>query len=145
MVSLNSGAAGEIQTMPLIVFRHPQSGRICASVASQSRAAFSATVSNTGWISVGELAITLRISLVAVCCSRDSFNSVKSRTFSMAMTAWEANVLRSAICLSEKGRDFGSPILKIAPIATSSRSNGHQESMNTEWFRKSIAFSGNSA
>ena len=44
--------------------------RICASAASQSRAALSATASKTGWISVGELAITRRISLVAVCCSR---------------------------------------------------------------------------
>ena len=32
--------------------------RIKASDASQSRAAFSATISNTGWISVGELAMT---------------------------------------------------------------------------------------
>ena len=31
-------------------------------------------------------------------------NSLNSRTFSMAMTAWSAKVLRSAICLSEKGR-----------------------------------------
>ena len=34
-----------------------------------ARAAFSATTSSTGWISVGELAITPKISLVAVCCS----------------------------------------------------------------------------
>ena len=36
---------------------------------------FSATTSNTGCISVGELAITPRISLVAVCCSRASRSS----------------------------------------------------------------------
>ena len=45
---------------------------IIASFASQSRAAFSATAAMTGWRSVGELAITRRISAVAVCCSSDS-------------------------------------------------------------------------
>ena len=42
-------------------------------MCSHSRAAFSATASNTGWISVGELAMTPKISLVAVCCSNDLF------------------------------------------------------------------------
>ena len=42
---------------------------------SHSRAALSATVSKTGWMSVGELAITCRISLVAVCCSSASVRS----------------------------------------------------------------------
>ena len=42
-------------------------------VASHSRAAVSATTSSTGWMSVGELAMTPRISLVAVCCSNASF------------------------------------------------------------------------
>ena len=37
----------------------------------------SAMVSSTGWISVGELAITPRISLVAVCCSSDSLSSLE--------------------------------------------------------------------
>ena len=36
---------------------------------------FSATASSTGWMSVGELAMTPKISLVAVCCSNDSFSS----------------------------------------------------------------------
>ena len=48
---------------------------IRASFASHSRAAFSATTSNTGWRSVGELAITRRISAVAVCCSKASLSS----------------------------------------------------------------------
>ena len=50
--------------------------------------------SNTGWTSVGDRAITRRISPVAVCCSSASVssalrasNSLNSRTFSMAMTA----------------------------------------------------------
>ena len=38
-------------------------------------------------MSVGDLAITPRISLVAVCCSKDSFSSRNSRTFSIAITA----------------------------------------------------------
>ena len=43
-----------------------------ASDASHSLVALSATAFNTGWISVGELAITRSISLVAVCCSNAS-------------------------------------------------------------------------
>ena len=56
--------------------------------------------SNTGWTSVGELLMTRRISLVAVCCSSASVSSrlracssVNSRTFSIAITAWSAKVL----------------------------------------------------
>ena len=60
-------------------------------------------------MSVGELAMTPKISLVAVCCSSDSLSSWNSRTFSMAITAWSAKVLRSAICLSVKGCDFCAP------------------------------------
>ena len=67
--------------------------------------------SKTGWTSVGELLMTRRISLVAVCCSSDSVSSrfrasssLKRRTFSMAMTAWSAKVSTSAIWLSVKGR-----------------------------------------
>src|SRR6266496_1161561 len=82
----------------------PSTSRSTASFALQTRAAFSATVSSTGWISVGELAITPRISLVAVCCSSDSLSSWNSRTFSMAMTAWSAKVSRSLICAGVKGR-----------------------------------------
>ena len=56
--------------MPLVAFYHPRRGAIYASVASHNPAALSAIASNTGWMSVGELAIMPRISLVAVCCSR---------------------------------------------------------------------------
>ena len=55
--------------------------------------------------------MTRRISLVAVCCSSDSVrsrlrasSSLNSRTFSMAITAWSAKVLRSSTCRSVKGR-----------------------------------------
>ena len=56
-------------------------------------AAFSATTSSTGCKSVGELAMTPKISLVAVCCSSDSLSSWNRRTFSMAITAWSAKVV----------------------------------------------------
>ena len=44
--------------------------------AASNRFECSAIASNTGCVSEGELAITLRISAVAVCCSRASFNSL---------------------------------------------------------------------
>jgi len=72
-----------------------------ASVASQMRAARSATASMTGCTSAGELEMTRSTSLMAVCCSRASFVSLNSRAFSMAMTAWLANVPSRVICLSD--------------------------------------------
>ena len=52
-------------------------------------------------MSVGEAAMTRRISPVAVCCSSASvtsrlraWTSSNSRTFSMAMTAWSAKSLQ---------------------------------------------------
>ncbi len=76
--------------------------------APHSLTALSAMMSKTGWRSVGELLMTRRISLVAVCCSSDSLrswlrasNSVNRRTFSMAITAWSAKVLSSSTSLSE--------------------------------------------
>ena len=81
----------------------PSRRKIAEFVAPHTRAAFSTTASMTGWRSVGELAITRRISAVAVCCSSASFVSLNSRTFSMAITAWTAKVSSSSICLSENG------------------------------------------
>ena len=49
--------------------------------------------------------------------------SWNSRTFSMAITAWSAKVLRRAICLSVKGRTSKRRIA-ITPIGIPSRSNG---------------------
>ena len=71
-------------------------------IGAANLAAFSTTASSTGWISVGELAMTPKISLVAVCCSNDSLSSWNSRTFSMAITAWSAKVSRSLICPSRR-------------------------------------------
>ena len=48
-------------------------------------------------------------------------NSLNSRTFSIAITAWSAKVLRSVICLSEKGRTSVRRI-RIAPMGAPSRS-----------------------
>ena len=52
-----------------------------------------------------------------------SSNSLNSRTFSMAITAWSAKVLRSAICLSVNGR---TSVRRTAmyPMATPSRNSG---------------------
>ena len=81
-------------------------------------------------MSVGELEMTRRISPVAVCCSSVSVrsrlrasSSLKRRTFSMAMTAWSAKVLRSSICVSGNGPGSGRPT-PITPIGSPSRSIG---------------------
>ena len=66
--------------------------------ALTSRFDRSAIASNTGCTSDGELAMTFRISAVAVCRSSASRVSLNSRTFSMAITAWSANVCSSVIC-----------------------------------------------
>ena len=42
--------------------------------------------SNTGWVSVGELLMTLRISAVAACCSSASSRSRRRRTFLGCLT-----------------------------------------------------------
>ena len=67
---------------------------IVAELASHSRNACAAIVSNTGCTSSGDWLITRRMSLVAVCCSSASVrsalrasSSLNSRTFSIAMTA----------------------------------------------------------
>jgi hypothetical protein len=44
----------------------------------------------------------LSTAAVAVCCCSDSRNSLRSRVFSMAMTAWSAK-LPNSICFSVKG------------------------------------------
>ena len=45
------------------------------------------TASNTGWRSVGELAMTCRISGVAVCCSRASVRR-SPEAFDLALRIW---------------------------------------------------------
>src|SRR5438128_10064231 len=77
-------------------FRKPPSERkICALVASHNFAALSATVSSTGCRSVGELAITRRISPVAVCCSNASRSSELDASTSavLCLSSWNKDVL----------------------------------------------------
>ena len=53
--------------------------------------------------------MALRTSAVAVCCCRLARSRVRActssnrRTFSIAITAWSANVVTSSICLSVNG------------------------------------------
>ena len=70
----------------------------------QSRIAFSSIASNTGARLPGELLMTCSTSAVAVCCSSASRVSVKSRAFSIAMTAWVAKLRTIVTCLSVNGR-----------------------------------------
>src|ERR1700730_15059331 len=97
---------------------------------SHSLTALSAIVSNTGCTSVGEIEITRRISAVAVRYSRDSVSSrvrccsaSNSRAFSIAITAWSANVVTSSICLSVK-RSTRWRARTITPIGTFCRKSG---------------------
>ncbi len=69
--------------------------RCCTPRSTSRRPAGSiarAIASNTGCTSDGELAITFRMSAVAVCRSSASCVSLNSRTFSIAITAWSAKV-----------------------------------------------------
>src|SRR5439155_5019936 len=67
---------------------NPSSNRVTAlNAASHNRAALATMASNTGWASAGELEITRRISLVAVCCSSASVG-VASRRALLALSSW---------------------------------------------------------
>ena len=72
--------------------------------ALQSRAADSTRVLSTVGKSKVDRLMALSTSAVPVCCWSDSRSSLSSRAFSMAMTAWAAKFVTSAICLSVKGR-----------------------------------------
>src|SRR5262249_9439076 len=70
----------------------------------------STSVCSTDLRSKVERLIILSTSAVAVCCRRDSLSSSvractssNSRTFSIAITAWSANVVTSSICLLVNG------------------------------------------
>ena len=91
--------------------------------APHSRTALSTMTSKTGWTSVGDPAMTLRISAVAVCRSSASLVSLNRRTFSIAMTAWSAKVDTSPICLSVNGLT-ASDHTAITPMMLPSRSIG---------------------
>ncbi len=84
-----------------------------------------------------ERPITLSSSLVAVCCSRATrssplraSSSVKRRTFSMAITAWSANVRSNPISASVNGRTSWRKTT-MAPTGRSSRSIG---TLSAVWY-----------
>jgi hypothetical protein len=79
--------------------------------------ALAAMASNTGCTSEGELAITFRMSAVAVCRSSASLVSLNSRAFWIAITAWSAKVCKSASSLS-----LNAPLSRETPIAPMPRS-----------------------
>ena len=98
--------------------------------APQSRPAISHSVSSTGCRSKVERLMTLSTSLVAVWYSSDSSrscvrwrSSLSSRVFSIAMTAWSAKVVTSAICFSVNGSTRERPNV-MTPINASSRISG---------------------
>ena len=106
-------------------------------LASHRRFALVSIVLKTGSTSVGELLMTLRIRLVAVCCSRASVTCAwasvsailllqlgeQAGTFSMAMTAWSAKVFRSSSSASEN-RPASRRVTMMAPMASPSSSIG---------------------
>ncbi len=101
----------------------PSNRNTLAKRASQRRTALRAMQSNTGCTFDGELAMTLKISAVAVCRSSASLVSLNKRTFSIAITACSAKVFSNSICVSGKGRAAARKML-IAPTGCPSRSIG---------------------
>ena len=93
-----------------------------------SRFALAAMASNTGCTSDGELAMTFRMSAVAVCRSSASLVSLNSRAFSIAMTAWSAKVVTSSICFCENG-STRCRASTMVPIGSFSRNNGTQSAV----------------
>src|SRR5882672_3202115 len=89
----------------------PSNLKTVVNLAPQRRWALAAMDSNTDWASVGELEITRRISLVAVCCSSES-----ARAFSRASTL--ASSAAFVICVMD------TPCVR-GPGAASSRQLPH--------------------
>ena len=123
--------------------RHrPAQTRDCA--ASQSFSARSATASSTGCTSSGELEITRRISLMAVCCSRPSFVSLNRRTLSMAIAAWRAKVSTTVTWSGANGLRLA-PVEEDGAVGTAFADQRHRQHRPTaECARRSAAASGNS-
>ena len=101
----------------------PSTRKIPARSQEKRRSAVLTMASNTGCTSVGEPLMTRRMSAVAVCRASDSCVSLNRRAFSIAITAWSANVCASDISWSSK---LPSAARRIAmqPIARPSRSRG---------------------
>src|SRR6516225_3747641 len=92
--------------------RSPSATINSPNAASQRCIAFSSRISKTGARSPGEELMTCNTSAVAVCCSNASRVSVRSRAFSIAMTACAAKfcssdlVVRERPYLTPKGSDM---------------------------------------
>jgi hypothetical protein len=76
---------------------------VTPNAAPHNVIALSSIASNTGARSPGEPLMTCNTSAVAVCWSSASRVSIKSRAFSLAITACAAKFCNSAICFSENG------------------------------------------
>ena len=102
----------------------PSRKSIAASNASHRRHADSVNVWSTVCRSNAErLNSSERRRLLQFAAARIQRNSLSSRAFSMAITAWAANVVTSAICLSVNGRT-ALRCKTITPIAVPSRISG---------------------
>jgi hypothetical protein len=89
--------------VPAITNVSPSLSHRLPNFASQMLVAFSNMAPNTGWSSPGELEMTLSTSAVAVCCCSDCRNSLSSRVFSTAITAWAAKFSTRSICFFVNG------------------------------------------
>ena len=81
----------------------PSTSRSCSStrktiswLPANRRSQPARILSNTGAVSATELLIACSTSEVAICCSSASLVSLNRRTFSIAITAWSANVCSSS-------------------------------------------------
>src|SRR6516165_6597669 len=108
----------------------PSRSNSVPNLASQRRVAFASIAWNTGSSSPGELEMTPRTSAVAVCCCSDSprsavrwRNSLSSRAFSIAITAWSAKPLMRSSSPGWKGRTSLRATI-ITPIALPCRDSG---------------------
>jgi len=90
---------------------------------SKRRSQLSRIFVNTGCGSAIEPEITPSTSAEAFCCSSASLVSLKSRTFSMAITAWLAKVRSRASWFSLNGRASARRIM-IEPMASPPRMSG---------------------
>ena len=88
--------------------RRPEAAQMfCHLCTAQARCGSRPRCRSTVCRSKVERLMTLSTSAVAVCCCRDSRNSLSSRVFSMAMTACAAKFFTNSICLSVNGAPPG--------------------------------------
>ncbi len=118
-----ASASGSVNVNALRCITPSTSRNTVVDSASTSRFDRAAIASNTGCTSEGELAMTFRMSAVAVCRSSASLVSLNRRAFSMAITAWSAKICSSASSSAVKGARR-SRCTRSAPMAPPSRRSG---------------------